>query len=374
MSKVKVGLIGSQFEAEIHAESFKRVADAELAAAASPTEAHVKELARKHGIRHWFTDYKKLLEMDEISLVALSVPNDVHCSITLDCAAAGKHVIVEKPLALNLGEADRMLEACRKAGVMCMYAEELCFTPKYVRVKELAGEGAFGRVYLVKQSEKHNGPHSPWFWDVSRSGGGVTMDMGCHAIEFFRWFYGKPRAASVLADMGTFVHGDKTRGEDNATIIVRFENGAEGLAEESWSRSGGMDDRVEVFGSQGCAYANLHMGNAIQTYSETGYGYVVEKSTTSRGWTYTTWEELWNYGFPQEMAHFVDCVKNGKEPIETGEDGRAVLEIILAAYASAGQNRRIDLPFHSDAKRPIDLWLGRDNGITERDGITGWTG
>src|SRR5437879_10426985 len=97
VSKVKVGLIGSQFEAEIHAESFKRVADAELAAAASPTEAHVKELARKHGIRHWFTDYKKLLEMDEISLVALSVPNDVHCPITLDCAAAGKHVIVEKP-------------------------------------------------------------------------------------------------------------------------------------------------------------------------------------------------------------------------------------------------------------------------------------
>jgi myo-inositol 2-dehydrogenase/D-chiro-inositol 1-dehydrogenase len=359
MSKVGVGLIGSQFQADIHAESFRAVPDAELIAVASPTESHVSAFAAKHRIPHRFTDYRKLLEMDEIALVAISVPNDLHCAVTLDCAAAGKHVIVEKPFALNLGEADRMIEACRSARVKCMYAEELCFTPKYVRVKKLSEEGAFGKVYLVKQSEKHNGPHAGWFWDVRRSGGGVTMDMGCHAIEFFRWFYGKPKAVSVLADMGTFVHADKTSGDDNATIIVRFENGAEGMAEESWARAGGMDDRVEVFGSQGCAYANLHMGNAIQTYSETGYGYVVEKATMSRGWTYTTWEELWNYGFPQEMAHFVDCVKNDKQPEETGEDGRAALEILMAAYASAGQDRRIELPFHADVRVPIDLWLNR---------------
>jgi predicted dehydrogenase len=358
MSKVRVALIGSQFEAEIHAESFKLVPNAEMFAVASPTEAHVKPFAQKHGIPHWFTDYRKMLEMDEISLVALSAPNDLHCRMTLDCAAAGKHVIVEKPFALNMREADQMIEACRKARVKCMYAEELCFTPKYVRVKQLADEGAFGKVFLVKQSEKHSGPHAPWFWDVTRSGGGVTMDMGCHAIEFFRWFLGKPKAVSVLADMGTYVHRDKTRGEDTATIIVRFENDAQGMAEESWARQGGMDDRVEVFGSLGCAYANLHMGNAIQTYSEAGYGYVVEKATTAHGWTYTTWEEIWNYGFPQEMAHFVDCVKNDKEPIETGEDGRATLEILQAAYASAGQGRRIDLPFKSEAERPIDLWLG----------------
>ena len=359
MSRIGVGLVGSQFQADIHAESFKAVPDAELIAVASPTRDHVSQFAAKHRIPHWFTDYRKMLEMDEISLVAISVPNDLHCAVTIDCAAAGKHVVVEKPFALNLGEADRMIEACRKAKVKCMYAEELCFTPKYVRVKQLAGEGAFGKVYLVKQSEKHNGPHAGWFWDVRRSGGGVTMDMGCHAIEFFRWFYDKPKAVSVLADMGTFVHSDKTAGDDNATIIVRFENGAEGLAEESWARAGGMDDRVEVFGSRGCAYANLHMGNAIQTYSEAGYGYVVEKATLSRGWTYTTWEELWNYGFPQEMAHFVDCVKNDRQPGETGEDGRAALEILMAAYASAGQNCRIELPFHSDALLPIDLWLKR---------------
>ncbi|NWG12963.1 MAG: Gfo/Idh/MocA family oxidoreductase [Acidobacteria bacterium] len=357
MSRVKIGLIGSQFAAEIHAESLKMVPDAEVVAVASPTESHVRAFASKHAIPYWFTDYRKLLEMEEIRMVALSVPNDLHCPITMACASADKHVVVEKPFAMNLREADLMIDACRKAGVLCMYAEELCFTPKYVRVKQLADEGAFGRVYLVKQSEKHGGPHAAWFWDVRRSGGGVTMDMGCHAIEFFRWFYGKPKATSVFADMGTFVHSGRTKGDDNATIIVRFENGAAGLAEESWARAGGMDDRVEVFGSDGCAYANLHMGNAIQTYSEKGYGYVVEKATSSKGWTYTTWEEIWNYGFPQEMAHFVDCVKNGKQPLETGEDGRAVLELVCAAYASAGRGRRIELPFRTDAERPIDLWL-----------------
>ena len=357
MSSVRVGLIGSQFVAEIHAESFHRAPGTELVAVASPNEAHARAFAQRHRIPHWFTDYRKLLEMPELDLVSIAAPNDLHCQMTLDCASAGKHVIVEKPFAMNLGEADRMIEACRRAGVKCMYAEELCFTPKYVRVKELADEGAFGKVYLIKQSEKHGGPHAPWFWDVRRSGGGVTMDMGCHAVEFFRWFLGKPKATSVLADMGTFVHSDKTRGDDNATIMVRFENGAEGIAEESWARMGGMDDRVEVFGSLGCAYADLHRGNAIQTYSEVGYGYVVEKATTSRGWTFTTWEEIWNYGFPQEMAHFVDCVRDGREPIETGTDGRAVLEILLAAYASAGQNRRIALPFAADVRCPIDLWL-----------------
>ncbi len=357
MDTVGVGMIGSKFVAEIHAESFARIPNARIVAVASPTEAHVSDFAGRHGIPRWFTDYRALLELPEVDVVVLALPNYLHCQACCDAADAGKHVICEKPLCTTMAEADRMIAACADAGVLLMYAEELCFAPKYVRVKALADEGAFGKVYLVKQSEKHGGPHAPWFWDVERSGGGVTMDMGCHAVEFFRWFFGKAAASSVLSDMGTFVHAGRTRGDDNATLIVRFENGAEGLAEESWARPGGMDDRVEVFGSSGCAYANLHMGNAIQTYSETGYGYVVEKATRSRGWTYTTWEEVWNYGFPQEMAHFVDCVQHGKEPLETGEDGRAVLEILFAAYASAGQNRRIELPFRSDARRPIDLWL-----------------
>jgi predicted dehydrogenase len=391
MKPVRVGLVGSQFVSTIHAEALKRVPGAELFAVASPTGDHAEKFARRHGVRHSFRDYHKLLEATEVDLVVLGCPNDLHCQFTELAAAAGKHVVCEKPLCLNLAEAERMIEACRKARVKLMYAEELCFTPKYVRLKRLLDEGAIGVPYLLKQTEKHDGPHAGWFWDVERSGGGVTMDMGCHAFEFFRWLLGKPadpqgrsgpvpgetqtqtheeaagaivplrkpRAISVYAEMGTYVHGERTAGEDNAIILVRYEaDGGEvvGVAEECWAKKGGMDDTAEIHGSGGVAYADLLQGNSILTYSEKGYAYAVEKAGLTRGWSFTAFEELWNYGFPQEFAHFVDCVANDKQPLETGEDGRAVLEMILAAYASAGTGKKIALPFQTEVRRPIHLW------------------
>jgi predicted dehydrogenase len=390
MKPVRVGLVGSRFVSTIHAEALKRVPGTELFAVASPTGDNAEQFARRHGIRHHFRDYARMLEAGELDLVVLGCPNDLHREFTEQAAAAGKHVVCEKPLALNLVEADRMIAACRKAKVKLMYAEELCFTPKYVRLKRLLNEGALGRPYLVKQCEKHDGPHADWFWDVKRSGGGVTMDMGCHAFEFFRWLLGKPahgrtttspvdavqtqghetplgeivplvrpKALSVYAEMGTFVHAGRTQGDDNAIIIVRFQTDdgeVVGVAEESWAKKGGMDDTAEVHGSAGVAYADLLQGNAILTYSDTGYSYAVEKAGLTRGWSFTAFEELWNYGFPQEFDHFIDCVRNDKQPLVTGEDGRAVLEIILAAYASAGTGQKVALPFSTPVKRPIELW------------------
>jgi predicted dehydrogenase len=356
MNPIGIGIIGSQFIAELHAEAFKQVPDAQVVAVASPTEAHVKAFAAKHHIPRWFTDYQALLQLPEVQIVSLCLPNYLHCQATEDAARAGKHVICEKPLCMNLEEADRMIAACRQAGVLLMYAEELCFTPKYVRAKQLVDEGALGKVYLIKQSEKHFGPHSPWFWDVNRSGGGVLLDMGCHGIEFARWLLGRPKVVSVYAHCGTYVHQDKTRGDDNAILILEFANDAVALIEESWARLGGMDDRAEIYGSQGVTYADLLHGSALETYSEVGYGYAVEKAPTTRGWTFTMYEEIWNYGFPQEMQHFVSCVRNHATPAVTGEDGKAVLEVLMAAYASAGTGKKVALPFVTDAKKPIDLW------------------
>lgn len=251
-----------------------------------------------------------------------------------------------------------MLEACRRAGVLLLYGEELCFTPKYVKAKEMADQGAFGRVHLVKQSEKHFGPHSDWFWDHRQSGGGALMDLGCHGVAFCRWFYGGAAIRRVTCRMATVVHRSRTRCEDESLCILEFDNGALGLVENSWARRGGMDDRIEVFGDSGCTYANLHMGNALPTYSEHGYGYAVEKAPSTQGWSWPVFEELWNYGMPQEMRHFAQCVEGKATPVVTGEDGRAVLEALYAGYASAGSGRTIDLPFRPEgASRPIDLWL-----------------
>jgi myo-inositol 2-dehydrogenase/D-chiro-inositol 1-dehydrogenase len=357
--RVKVGIIGSQFQAECHAQALRAVVDeAEVVAVASPTPGNAERFAREHGIPRWFTDYRKLLEEKDIELVTIAAPNDLHARMTIDAARAGKHVVCEKPLAVTLEEADEMIEVCRAQGVLLLYAEELFFTPKYVKAKRMADEGAFGKVYLVKQLEKHFGPHSPWFWDVSRSGGGALMDLGCHGIAFCYWFLGRPKITGVLSHLATHVHGAKTRGEDDAITIIEFENGAKGIVENSWARRGGMEDRIEVYGEGGLTYADLHMGNALPTYSEYGFGYAVEKAPTTKGWTWPVFEEFWNYGFPQEMRHFARCVRGTETPQATGEDGRVVQEVLLAAYHSAGIGGRVRLPFRPHGvRRPIDLWL-----------------
>ena len=360
MDTVGIALLGTGFISDIHIRCYERsVPSARVEAVVGRDEAKTRDFAERHRIPLWFTDYREALGLDQVQLVDVCLPNFLHCPATVDAASANKHVICEKPLCMNLQEADRMIEACGNAGVKLMYAEELCFTPKYVRAKQLVDEEALGTVYLVKQSEKHFGPHAEWFWDVERSGGGVMLDMGCHAIEFFRWVLGKPKARSVYAHMGTYVHGDRTKGDDNAIAIIEFEGGAVGMAEESWARQGGMDDRAEIYGSKGVTYADLLHGNALETFSEAGYGYAVEKAPETKGWTFTVFEEEWNYGFPQELAHFVDCVKHGSQPAETGEDGRAVLEIIMAAYESAAAGRRVELPFATHAQKPIEPWLSR---------------
>ena len=357
--KVGVGLVGSQFISSIHAESLKTVSEAEIIAVMSPTKGNAKKFAAKHGIPHHFTNLDEMLAMKEIDMIVIGAPNYLHCEIALKAAKAGKHMVVEKPLCMNLAEADLMIDACKKANVKLMYAEELCFTPKYVRLKALLDEGALGRPVLLKQSEKHDGPHADHFWDVEKSGGGVTMDMGCHAIEFFRWLNGRKPIKSVYAQMTTSVHKDKTIGDDNAIIILEFENGVIAVAEESWTKLGGMDDRAEIHGSEGVAYADVLQGNSIQTYSKKGVGYAVEKAGNTVGWSFTMYEEIWNYGFPQEFTHFVDCVKNDKKPAVTGEDGRAVLEVIFAAYESAGTHKKVFMPFKSDVDKPYKLWKKR---------------
>src|SRR5512140_2532101 len=246
---VKVGIIGSQFEADIHVASMQMVPEAaEVLAIASPTPGHAEELARRYGVSRAFTDYRQMLAEPDIEMITITAPNRLHAQMTIDAARRGMHVVCEKPLCMTLDEADQMIEECRRYGVLLMYAEELFFTPKYVKAKEMADNGAFGKLYMVKQSEKHFGPHAPWFWDVEQSGGGVFMDMGCHGIAFCYWFLGRPAIRDVYCQMGTYVHGDKTRGEDNSLCILEFENGTVGFVEDSWARRGGMDDRIEVYG------------------------------------------------------------------------------------------------------------------------------
>ena len=124
------------------------------------------------------------------------------------------------------------------------------------------------------------------------------------------------------------------------------------VGEDSWVKQGGMQDCIEIYGDKGVCYADLFQGNSSQMYSLEGYDYANEKA----GWTYPIFEEAFNQGYPQELTHFVDCVRTGGKPVSDGEYGKAVLEVIHAAYRSAKEGRKVELPWQSRADKPVDNW------------------
>ncbi len=351
---LRIGLVGAQFIGNLYVHALRQVAGAEIVAVASPNTAG--EFAARHGIAAHFKDYRSMLESCDLDAVAIATPNDLHYDICLAAADAGKHVLCEKPLALSLAEADTMVAACARAGVVLMYAENLLFAPMYTRLRDLAGRGSAGEPFLVKQAQCHGGPYSPWFWDVDRAGGGVLMDMGCHSIHTICWTMGDwPEA--VTATLGRYAHAEKTRGEDHATVLLHFKGGRLGIAENSWAMPGG-NDYLEVYGPQGRLIANLERGPVIATYRAPAAESVADAGGTRSGWQYALYEEAWQFGFPQELQHFVDVVGGRTALRSSGEDGRRVLEIICAAYESARLGRRVALPFASTHEKPIDHWLG----------------
>jgi len=361
MEKLKVGIVGSAFVSNLHAEAFQEVAEAEIVAVCSPNKSHVEDFSRKWKIPTALTDYRKLMDRKDVDVVAVGIPNHLHREVVVAAAQAGKHIILEKPIAHTLADADAMIAACKEHKVKLMYAETICFSPKYVRAKQLVAENAIGDLYMAKQGEKHSGPHSDWFYDVARSGGGALMDMGCHGIEWARWMYGKPKVRSVVAHCQLVYHKGRTQGDDNSVVILEFENGAIAVIEDSWARHGGMDDRIELYGTGGVIHCDLLRGSSMETYSSKGYGYAVEKAGETKGWTFTVFEEPYLYGFPHEMRHFIRCVLGEDDLIESGEDGRATLEIIYAAYESAGTGKRVTWPYkpQNPDQVPVTPWLNR---------------
>src|SRR6266550_5910749 len=178
MNKTKVALLGAGFIADIHLESYRRfVPEAEVVAVYTRDRPKAEAFAHQHHIARWFTDLEQTITESDCAVVDICLPNFLHHRAVMTAAKAGKHVIIEKPLSLTLEEADEMIAACQAANLKLMYAEELCFAPKYERVRLLANEGAFGRIYMLKQAEKHSGPHSDWFYDLAQSGGGSIIDM-----------------------------------------------------------------------------------------------------------------------------------------------------------------------------------------------------
>lgn len=362
MSQIKIAILGTGFISQIHMESYRRfVRGAEVVAVWNPNAEHAAQFAAQHEIPQHYSDIDALLQQSGCDAIDLCLPNFLHYEYCMKAISAHKHVIIEKPFCVSLQQADAMIAAAKKEGVRLFYAEQLCFAPKYERVRNLIAAGAIGDIYMLKQSERHSGPHTPWFYDVHRSGGGCVLDLACHGFGWFKWMLGTNcRIKSVYASLSTVYHQAITQGEDNAVVVLEYET-ADGrtvtcLSETSWAKPGGMDDRIEAYGTKGVTYADLFQGNAALTYSAEGYDYAMEKAELSTGWTFTIYEEAFNQGYPQELQHFVDCMREDRDPIYGIENARDVMETVYAVYASARTGTKICLPFHSDVDLPISLW------------------
>ena len=252
------------------------------------------------------------------------------------------------------GEAG-MLVAVESAGVFGGYLEDLCYTPKSLKAVRAVRDGAIGDVTWVRSRETHPGPHSAWFWDGRLTGGGAIIDLGCHCIEIIRNFVGKGnRPVDVLCHTDTLVH--PIADEDNAIALIRFESGAVGQFEVSWTFRGGMDLRDEVAGTHGTIWLNHFLRTGFEMFSAGGGsgGYVAEKAETAAGWLFPVGDEVSELGYVDMFSDMFSAIDTGRAPQETFYDGYVVNAIMDAAYRSARRG----------AWEPVELeWRG---GTTPR--------
>ncbi|MFX1574139.1 MAG: Gfo/Idh/MocA family protein [Promethearchaeota archaeon] len=338
MENVKVGIIGSGFSAEFHLYSFKLLPNVDIVGISSRNEQTAKKLMKKFNIPNdRFMDYNKLLKL-ECDAISVCLPNYLHKDITLDLLNSGKHVFIEKPLALNVDEGKEMIDASKSTNRNIFYCENNMYSPAFNKAKEIIDEGGLGEIYMGRGREQHSGPHSSWFYKKNQAGGGSLIDLGIHDIACLVWFLGVDvkevfcQIKTVYPDRGKF---GECEVEDNALGILYFENGAQVVIEESWASPGGYDIRYELFGTEGQIKVAPTFSNLITVYSEKGYSYAVEKAGTTKGWTFPVAAEFWTFGYPQEMRYFIECIVENKDALTNGKYGLKILKIVETMYKSA---------------------------------------
>jgi predicted dehydrogenase len=283
----------------------------------------------------------------------VGLPNDLHKEAIFAAVDAGKPVLCTKPLARNAKEAWEILQKVEKAGVFHGYLEDLVYTPKHLKAHTSVENGAIGKVLWVRSREAHPGPHSDWFWNPEKSGGGAIIDLGCHCIEIGRSFIGKNiRPVEVVCWADTQVK--PIDAEDHAIGLVRFQNGAIGQFEVSWCFRGGMELKDEVAGVEGSIRIDNFLRTGFEMFSAPGKkGYVAEKAESESGWLFPVGDEVHELGYNHMFTDMLNAIETGKKPTEDFYDGYVVNAIMDACYKSA----------KSKKWEPVELneWRGDEN-------------
>ena len=349
MKKIKIGIIGSKFAADFHADCYSRIPDkAEIRAVAA--KDNLEEFSAKWNIPDVTEEYNDLMKRDDIDVISICVPNFLHHPIALAAAEAGKDIICEKPLGITGQECREIVAACEKANVKLFYAEDWCFAPALQRTVEVIKEGAIGKVLYVKAKEVHNGTHSPFAKNAKTCGGGSLIHLGIHPVGWALYLLGNEGRNPVVEVAGftnsggekNFVHKDNS-GEDWGCGIMTFADGARVFVEGNYITVGGMDDKIEIYGTEGVIKTDLTFSSPVSVYSRPGYGYSIEKADNTLGWTRPAVDEFYNLGYAKELEHFIDCIRNDIAPAwgVNGETGLKCIEIIEAMYRSSAEGRSL---------------------------------
>ncbi len=353
----KIAMLGSGFIGRFYADSLQGYRNKDkVVSIYSRREESAKKFAEDYGCMHWTTNMEESISHPEVDIVCIALPNHLHEEAVMLCCKHKKAVMTTKPLGRNAAEAKRMLLAVEEAGIFNGYLEDLVYTPKFIKAHESVAKGALGRILWAKSRETHPGPHSDWFWDLEQAGGGCILDLGCHCVEITRSYIGKDiRPVEVMCWADTQVK--PIEAEDHAIGLVKYENGAIGQFEVSWTFRGGLDLRDEVMGTEGTIWINSFLRTGFDMFT-TGKGadYVAEKAESNTGWLFPVGDELNELGYNHMFMDMFNAMEKGIPPKETFYDGYVVNAILDAAYRSA--KTKLWEPVQ------LDIWRGK-TGLTK---------
>jgi predicted dehydrogenase len=335
---VGIGMLGSGFIGEFHTDGLRYIPNTRVVANWGAGTERREAFAARHGSRA-LDSIDAVCADPEVDLVVVSLPNHLHVEAVRSAAQHGKGVACTKPLGRNADEAAEMIRLVRDAGVFNAYLENVVFGSEMIRMREMVESGAIGRPVTFRAREGHSGPHAAHFWDAELAGGGALLDMASHGAEAARSVFGKDAVATdVIAWGATLVHGDRTTGEDNAIMIIRFADGRAATMDVSWSSKGGLEGRFEVYGEGGRIIQDM-TSTPLKAFIERPAGYLGEKVDADTGWVFPTPDETHVHGHDAMMRDVVEAFREGRAPTETFRDGYIVNAILDAAYRSMKSGR-----------------------------------
>jgi predicted dehydrogenase len=350
---LRVGIIGAGRISDLHAMEYLANPRAEIVAVADINEENARQQGRKWGVpeQNVFSDYQDLLALDAVDLVEILLPHHLHYGATLDAAAAGKHISVQKPMALSVDQADAMIAATAAAGVIFKVFENFIFYPPVQRAKALIDAGEIGDPLSIRI--KSNAATSPnawevpasaqaWRFDPAQNGGGpLVFDDGHHKFALGWHFMGPAKA--VHAWIGETEVAPGAILDAPSIVSWKFANGAVGALEVVYSpelvletQHYAQDDRVEITGTKGVIWVTRGHGKMMDVPPV-----VLYRDRGTR--TFSDIPVGWEHSFINSTRHFIDAYFAGEPPSLTGEQGREVLRFTLAAQESARLGRAVAL-------------------------------